>query len=135
MQEWSRTTGVSGSRTFLISPISKGRPAPTAYITQETDVGNTQSSLPLCLSPSRFLPFSKFCFLLCCAVVCHRGRSFYLMVENASALASLSNPRVGVVNADPLSNHNQVLPHLIKSNTFKCNVSQLKNARQPPATF
>ncbi len=33
----------------------QGRPAPTAYITQETDVGNTQSSLSLPVSLSVFL--------------------------------------------------------------------------------
>ena len=53
----------------------QGRPAPTAYITQETDVGNTQSSLPLppSLSPSPPLSLS---FPLCCCPLSYPFLSF-----------------------------------------------------------
>lgn len=54
--------GSAAVELFNISHFQE-RPAPTAYITQETDVGNTQSSL----SPSlRVLPsfFPPFCLRL-----------------------------------------------------------------------
>lgn len=66
---WCYHWGQQQQDFFNISHF-QGRPAPTAYITQETDVGNTQSSLPLCLplclplSGSLFSHFLNCVFLL-----------------------------------------------------------------------
>lgn len=71
---WCYHWGQQQQDFFNISHF-QGRPAPTAYITQETDVGNTQSSLPLCLplSVSLFSHFLNCVFLLVAPKNCHRG--------------------------------------------------------------